>query len=666
MKPLPPLQASPGGKGEPSLLVLLALSPVLFVMLLLSARPAFVDVPILDEMLAVYPTADRLTTGTMELLGSWEVGADGARPTEPGASLRLEVPEGPWRRVHLMVNGSDSGEWGIRLSRDFQRNTTLGIVPGREEVFEGERLPGAPGSWSPLGMELFPQGDGSHRVNRVGLRLSVADEFEEPSLPGLVMGALLPVLLAGFFRYAGRRTRRQAVMTGGIFGSVAAMIGAWQPENLVYLWAAGAAFALGGASGALFKRIKALREGDEEAAEKFWRAFQWLAFAAVMAFALQARWEMLGRAWSRPLSPDALGYAEIALTGSFYETLQAWAPWVREPLFPAWLRLWFSFAPISDVSARVAGIIPGLAVVALVFLLGRRLFSPVVGLLAAGFLAVNEYVAGQAVEGLRDDLLVALFLGLAVVVVHLRDERWKRAIAWGMVGAGLGLIRVNALVFLLVVGAVEARRRRWLPWEILLAIALAVLPILPHLAFNARISGGDFMYSSNVHTRYYHNLLNLGGEGFPADFNAWQADPYAGEVVGTAVLLAEPHLFSGVARVARGMVAIFLKDFPHYRLFGGQVWLMLPALAGLWVLWQRRDAWWFFLWTVFFLAPVALIAGIRFDHRLALPAAPAIVLLWSAGVFQLAVWAWEFARRKRGGGQPGQASDVSINLSEVG
>ncbi|MCC5875100.1 MAG: glycosyltransferase family 39 protein [Candidatus Sumerlaeia bacterium] len=629
------------------LLPLLALAPVLLVVLFVAAQPRFAEPRLYDEVIVAHPTADRLTTETLRLSGEWTVTRDGATPAPPGASIHVNTPEGPWSRLQVGINGDVGGKWGIRLSRDFQRHSYLGLIPGEPRDFSAEDLPGVPDGWNPITVEIFPTGEGTHFVNRVMVRFSAEPKFNEPSLPGIIVGAFLPVLLAAFFKYAGRRTARQATLAGGVFGSIAVVLSAWSPETIPYIWAAGTAFALGGASGALFKEIQARRKGDITQATEFQLAFQALALAGILAFGLQVRWDALADAWTLRPSPDALGYLEIAIYGSFYETIQGAAPWIREPLFPAWLRFWFSMAPETTVSARVAGIPIAMAVIALVFFVGRKLFNPWVGLIAAAFYSLNGYTAGQSVMILRDDMLTALFLGMACCALYLREDRWGRAIAWGLVGAGLGLVRVNALFLALAFGGWEAWKRRWHPGEIVLAVALMVVPVVPHLVYNASVSDGDWMYSSNVHTRYYHNLLMLGTEGFPEDFPAWEADPYAGKVVGSSVLLREPSVASAFVRTIRGYIKIFVKDFPHYRLFGGNVLLMVFGLVGFWVLLNRRESWWFYLWTALFLAPVAIIAAIRFDMRLALPAAPAMLMIWGAGVAQVAVWLWEGARRLR-------------------
>lgn len=633
---LPP--PAPTSQPTDRLLPLLAIVPILLVILFVAAPPRFADPDIHDEIIVVYPVQGRMTTDTLTLLGDWNVSDRGATPAQPGASLKVTPPGGPWQRVHLTINGDVSGEWGVRLARDFHRNTFLGIKPGVGRIFEGEQLPGAPIGWDPIDVEIFPTGEGTHLVNRVVVRLVAETEFLEPALPGIVVGAFLPLLLAAFFRYAGRRTSRQAVLTGGIFGSVAVLLSAWSPDTIPYVWAAGTAFALGAASGALFKMIQARKAGDEARAGEMYIAFQALALAGILAFALQARWEVLKDQWSIPLSPDAIGYLEIAFYGTFYETLQTQAPWIREPLFPAWLRLWFSFAPETMTSARVSGIPIALAVVTLLFFVGRKLFNPWVGLLAAAVYAVNGFAAIESIRVLRDDLLVAFLLALACCPLYLREDRWGRAIAWGLLGAGLGLLRINALFLAIAFGGWEAWRRRWHPGEIILALGLALVPVIPHLVYNARVSGGDWMYSSNVHTMYYYNNLMIGREGFPKTTGEWEADPYVGEVIGSGILLREPSVPVAFARTMKGFTRVFLKDFPHYRLLNGSWLLMIFGVVGFWVLLNRREVWWFYIWSVLFMAPVAIIAAIRFDHRLALPAAPAILFAWAAGVWQVAIW----------------------------
>lgn len=142
-------------------------------------------------------------------------------------------------------------------------------------------------------------------------------------------------------------------------------------------------------------------------------------------------------------------------------------------------------------------------VIALVFLLARRLFDPGVAWLSAGLLLGTELLWRFSVSGLSTMLLLVLFLGLVWCLVLLEQE--ARAPKWGrfgifllagltgaMVGAGgltrysFGWLMLPVLAFLVLFGG----QRR----VVLVLIALAVFAAImaPWIARNYDVSGKPF------------------------------------------------------------------------------------------------------------------------------------------------------------------------------
>jgi hypothetical protein len=614
---------------------------VLLAVLWFGVRPAFEDPATFDVEIIHRPAHGTAPRG-VEFLGPWKAAAGGMVPAGPDARLRIDAGPGEWRRVDVELAGDVRAQWAVRVQRDHSRVTRLGYTAGTILTLDEDELPGVAEFGAPLTVELEPRGEpAGARVDRIRLRLgteSVKARGSIPALPGLLAGPLIPLLLAGFLFFAGRRSAGQAALLGAVLGTALAILAARQHQLLVALWAAAAAFAVGGSVGALLKWLRT-RRTDPAGAVALLRAAEWLAVAALVLLALWTRWEQLLDARTLPLRPDAAGYRDIALHGSFYETAQAHAPWVREPLFPALLRIWFAIAPDTAFSCRFATILPALVLVVLTWLLGRAVASPVAGLIAAGFVALNPFMAGVSVEGLRDDVLAVLLLLALLVPRWLADAPWRRAVALGLLMAAMGLTRLNGLFLMVPILGWWAWRGRWNVGEIAAALALAFLPVLPHLAYNARIGDGDLLYSSSVHTRYYLNLINLGRDGYPADMAAWMADPYAGPVVGGLSLITTDPV-GALVRIVRGYIDLYAWRFPHGMLFAGRELPMVAGLVGFWFLFRRRD----FLETVaahvLLMLPVALIAGIRLDYRLAVGVAPLLLVIWGEGVWQTAVAAW--------------------------
>jgi 4-amino-4-deoxy-L-arabinose transferase-like glycosyltransferase len=144
-----------------------------------------------------------------------------------------------------------------------------------------------------------------------------------------------------------------------------------------------------------------------------------------------------------------------------------------------------------------------LALIALVFLLARRLFDPAVAWLSAGLLLGTELLWRFSVSGLSTMLLMVIFLGLVWCVVLLEQE--ARTPKWGTLGilvlAGLsgamvglgGLTRyafgwliVPLLVFVVLFGG---QRRVVLA---LIAVAAFAIVMAPWIARNYSVSGKPF------------------------------------------------------------------------------------------------------------------------------------------------------------------------------
>ena len=190
----------------------------------------------------------------------------------------------------------------------------------------------------------------------------------------------------------------------------------------------------------------------------------------------------------------------------------------------------------------------------------------------------------------------------------------------------------------------EAWRSNWRWRELGISLGLSILPLIPHLIYNANISGGNILYSSDVHTRYYLNFLMIGQEGFPTTLADWNADPYQGGVVGATAFLKYLSPLTIIAMIVRGYFRIFCLEYPHGFLFFGKELLMAFGLVGAWSAWTRwRELWWVYLWFVVFMLPVSFIAAIHLDIRLAQPAAPIILFTWALGIQQV----WEWTRKKK-------------------
>jgi 4-amino-4-deoxy-L-arabinose transferase-like glycosyltransferase len=605
------------------------------------------DTVVYDRLFAQKPAQIDPQAPPIELLGEWEQTDQYWIPKNKDATLSFTIDEGPWRRIALNLNGDIDQFWSLRVGREYQSLYMPKLDPGREIVLDGEKFPPMMISSSPINIRLSPHGDlkPDCRLARVGVHLS-ANMIHQPGmpLPALLLGPWLPIALALFLRNAGRRTFKQGALIGGLAGIAMAYLATIEPQTTAYITAGTVAFFLGATVAGTFRGYTAIKNGEEEEGKFYWKTIQWTALGAIVGISLWTRWEQFVTWRFASLLPDAMGYREIALTGSFYQTALDMAPFVREPLFPALLRGWYLFAPHTETAGRLFALLLGVVPPVLTFVVGRRLFSPFVGIAAGAMMAFNPIIAKGSIEILRDDLLTSLFLALICVVVYAGKKTFLRAILFGLIGALLGLTRLNCIFLVVPLMALEAWRSNWRWRELGIALGLSILPLVPHLIYNANIGGGNILYSSDVHTRYYLNFLMIGQDGFPATLAAWNANPYEGGVVGATAFLKYLSPLTVIAMIVRGYFRIFCLEYPHGFLFFGKELLMVFGLIGAWSVWTRwRELWWVYLWFVVFMLPISFIAAIHLDIRLAQPAAPIILFTWALGIQQT----WEWTRRKK-------------------
>jgi 4-amino-4-deoxy-L-arabinose transferase-like glycosyltransferase len=168
----------------------------------------------------------------------------------------------------------------------------------------------------------------------------------------------------------------------------------------------------------------------------------------------------------------------------------------REGLFFYLIALVARLGTLSHFSIKLTSALVGIATIPTVYLAGRRMFNPAVGLVAAFLLAVNSWHIILSRSGFRVILLpLFVVLGLYTVVRALQSGRFFDFALAGL-ALGLGLYTYTAFAFavLAVVAglalhlvSVSAQRTTWrslVPMLILMiAIALVVYAPLARYAF---------------------------------------------------------------------------------------------------------------------------------------------------------------------------------------
>ncbi len=612
---------------------LVAAGVAVFVLLVGPASLDLSDPPVEDGIVRFRP-GEAARDPAFSFEGDWAM--DGADAVAKGrATIEFETPAGPWESARVRLRGDSFADWVVRFSRDFQSLSLPQVRPGEDVVIDPDSLPGSAFTGSPLRVRLSIQpGEGlAPRLRLVTLELLARPPAAHPGhVAGLVSGLFFPAALALFLSVAGRRTLRQGAVLGAIAGGAAGLFAHYQSTVFDYLLVGTPSLLLGAATG----RVVAIFH-EKPYVGAAWQRLQSDGLLAgclagtLAGFTLVTRWQAFVAVWTQPLLPDAAGYLEIARGGSLWLPLQDHAPFLREPFFPAYLRAIQLLVDGGAPLARLAGIVPSVLLVLATFLVGWRVFSLLVGTIAASALAANPFLAVEAVSVLRDEWNGLLLVAVVGALALLPDRPYRRSLPAALLAGVWCSLRVGNLPTALIMLVYTSWRRGWGVREAIFTAAVAILPVLPFLAWSQAAFGDPFQVGK-FHAQYYMNLLMVGEPGFPATEDEWEANPYVGDPVAPMMLMAERPGY-GIPALVRGYAMVFLWEFPHGHLFFGQEWLMAFGLLGGVVFIRGWRRWgWLVPWFVLAMAPVAMIATIRMDYRLAIPAAPFILWVWALGI----------------------------------
>ena len=227
---------------------------------------------------------------------------------------------------------------------------------------------------------------------------------------------------------------------------------------------------------------------------------------AFMAAGATMRLVALVLSWGKPVGPDSSEYLLLAKRYSF---AHPFAASYREPLWRAIVKVATGPFGYSQNSFRcfTAGV--SIATLPVLWLALRRLaerkgLGPRVPLIAFGILAFSQQLVRDAPRGLREDLCLLLFLGVAFPL--LAGDRSRRAAA--LVAASVGLLaairfELGSLALIMVVLFALARRASALAPA--LALVLLVTLAGPWVLANKQ-RHGDLLYQSKVHSTFYWKL----------------------------------------------------------------------------------------------------------------------------------------------------------------
>lgn len=202
--------------------------------------------------------------------------------------------------------------------------------------------------------------------------------------------------------------------------------------------------------------------------------------------------------FTRP-TVDAALYVDLARR--FAETGALPDVFFKPPVFPVLLGLWWRLVGESWFWLRLPFALTGAVTALLAWMLARRLFGPVVALVAGLLYALHSSAVYLEGELLEMGVVTCAQTGALLVLLRVQAAPRRRGLVLAGVALGLGIVaRPTFLLFgllALLVLTVTARRR--VGWA-LVGLVLCVAPVTLHNL----VRGGDFvLVSSNVGLNFY-------------------------------------------------------------------------------------------------------------------------------------------------------------------
>ncbi len=353
-----------------------------------------------------------------------------------------------------------------------------------------------------------------------------------------------------------------------------------------------------------------------------------------------------------------------------------------DPLYPLFLAGIYALVGHDFLAVRLAQVVLGVASCGLLYVLGRSIFGPRVGLLGAGFAAIYPFFIYYTGQLLTETLFIFLLLLLLTLARYVAQRRIRGMIAVLTLGITAGLTvltRAEALYFAVIlivvlgwwsaplyVGAHHGLSRPARLTSLIALVVVFVATLSPWVGFNyARF---DRLL---VTTKLGYNLYKYYHPRMTADQRVRSDDIPLPDLSGLSEPEREDRLLSeglgfmadDPARTARFMVAkagLLFKLTPSNELnrryalvsllsYG----VLVPFMVGGALLSLRRWplTWPLLLWVVMGSASGILVfAGIRLRMRIE----PILLLFAAVGGVELVQWLWSRRGARREAGQSEQ------------
>lgn len=224
------------------------------------------------------------------------------------------------------------------------------------------------------------------------------------------------------------------------------------------------------------------------------------ALASVLFSGLASRLHLLALVRHTLLFPDAQTYQSQATQG---DLTSFWNGTNWSPFWVYLIRIWSKAFSHTSQSQRMLSILTSLFLVIATFAVGRRLLGTFGGLAAALGVSLSPMMAFSSVQGLREEIGIALLVMLVYFVLDPRKNLWSGIAA----GASFGLIGLTRMEYLPAGGIIllfaYARRREFFTAAI--AIVVATVLLVPQ-SLLVKAYFGDSAHWQKIFTRGWVNI----------------------------------------------------------------------------------------------------------------------------------------------------------------
>ncbi|HRW09005.1 MAG TPA: glycosyltransferase family 39 protein [Caldilineaceae bacterium] len=266
---------------------------------------------------------------------------------------------------------------------------------------------------------------------------------------------------------------------------------------------------------------------------------------------------------------------------------EPWYPWIAADapqsyfsytfsLFIAGIYKLFGFYPLA---ARLVMALLSTAIVGMVYLLGRRLFSETVALLAAGIAAIYAYLIFYGAALVTETPFTLALMITLYVAVRIRERELQGIWAWCLLGVILAIAVLSRVAVIFFVPILLL----WLYWSLRQEIKLPMLfiplvmiglALLPLTSRNYQL-WGEFALSE---AQFGHVFWNGNHPGHMGNFHPFKVFPIPEDVLtlNNDVLITNTLLHMAVANI--------LADPWNF------VMLTITRLRELFVFWPTSDS----------------------------------------------------------------------------